>query len=280
MTATEPAARTRVPPLALVAWTAGSFLGTICGVGGGIFAVPLLHYAVKLPMKVAVGTSLVIVLAMTTSATVAEALHGRSSIDWAVVGLLLFGSVPGAHVGYAFGKRADVRTLKLAFVALLVLAAVRTATLDSDTVARSNGGAIPLDLAHVAWVSAIGFGGGFLAPLLGVGGGILVIPALFLSLPSMGYLDARACSMAMSVVNAAQSVLLHLRDRTIETRIAAPFAVLAVLTALAGTWAVHLEGWADIARLCMTAVLIAVAARFAWDVWVVRRAKPEGISGA
>jgi uncharacterized membrane protein YfcA len=224
-------------------------------------------------MKRAVGTSLVLVLAMTCVATIGEALHGRSALDWVIVGLLVFGSVPGAHFGYAFGKRTDARTLKKLFVVLLVIAAVRTATLGADTVRQSNGHAgIPLDLPHVAWVIAIGFGGGFLAPLLGVGGGILVIPALFLSLPSMGYLDARACSMAMSVVNSLQSVLLHWRDRSVDAKRVLPFAALAVVAAVLGVWAVHLEGWAEVARMCMTFVLVAVAARFAWDVWSSRNA--------
>lgn len=267
MSDTSGEALARVTPLALAVWFAAAFVGTICGIGGGIFAVPLLHYGLRLPIKVAVGTSLVLVLAMTSVATIGEALHDRSALDWVVVGLLLLGSIPGAHFGYAFGKRTDGRTLKKLFVVVLVIAALRTATLDADTVVRHNDGTTALDVLRCAWVVAIGFGGGFVAPLLGVGGGILVIPALFLSLPSMGYLDARACSMAMSVVNAAQSTWLHQRDGTLDRRTAVPFTLVAIAAAVLGTLTVHLEGWAEIARICMTALLIVVAARFARDVW-------------
>lgn len=268
----EPARATprRVTPLALCVWFAAAFVGTICGIGGGIFAVPLLHYGLRLPLRIAVGTSLVLVFAMTSVATIGESLHGRSALDWVVVGLLLFGSIPGAHFGYAFGKRTDGRTLKKLFVVVLVIAALRTATLDADTVVRHNDGTTVLDVLRCLWIVLIGFGGGFVAPLLGVGGGILVIPALFLSLPSMGYLDARACSMAMSVVNAAQSVWFHLRDDAIDRRTALPFTLIAIAAAVLGTFAVHLDGWAEIARICMTALLIVVALRFAGDVWSQR----------
>ena len=122
------------------------------------------------------------------------------------------------------------------------------------------------DALEVALTVAIGLGGGFLAPLLGVGGGILVIPMLFLTIPDMSYLEARAASMAMSVVNAGQSVWLHVRDGRVDFRAAAPYALLAVVGALVGTWLVHLPGWGEVARIALTVILVFVAARFALDV--------------
>ena len=272
MSEPAPEVRARITPLALVVWLGATVLGTICGIGGGIFGVPLLHYGCRMPMKIAVGTSSVLVLVMTLTATGVETFHGRSSLDWVVVGLLLFGSIPGAHFGYAFSRRADGKLLKKFFVFLLVIAAVRTATLSSAAVVQAHEDNMPMTLAQSLIVTVIGFGGGFLAPLLGVGGGILVIPALFLSLKQMGYLDARACSMAMSVVNSGQSVYLYVRDRGIDFKTAKPFAMVAVLGAIAGALLVHLDGWADVARMCMTILLLVVAARFAWDVWSASRA--------
>ncbi len=268
---TESGGEPRRSPTALVLWFASSILGTICGVGGGIFATPILHYLVRLPLQLAVGTSLVLVFAMTVVATIVEFARADSALDWVVVGLLLVGSIPGAQVGYRFGKRIDAHTLKVLFIAVLLGAALRTYTLHGAAGAGELGRAIALDVPRVAWVIAVGFGGGFLAPLLGVGGGILVIPALFLTLPEMNYLEARACSMAMSIVNSAQSVWLHVRGGTVHFKIAAPFTVLAVIGALLGVWAVHRPGWAEVARVAMTVVLVLVALRFAWDVWALRR---------
>jgi len=255
--------------LALALWLGASTLGTICGIGGGIFATPIQHYVCKVPLPRAISTSLVLVLVMTVVATVSESLRPDGAIDWTIVALLLVGSIPGAQVGYAVGNRASVRTLKIGFVLLMLVGALRTATLGSQ---GNSVDAFDVERAlsdHVFAV-AIGFGGGFLAPLLGVGGGILVIPLLFLLIPELTYLEARACSMAMSVVNASQSVWLHMRDGRIDFRVAAPYALVAVVGALAGTWLVHLPGWGEVARIALVCVLLFVAARFALDLRATR----------
>jgi len=251
--------------LALAAWLGASTLGTICGIGGGIFATPIQHYVCRVPLPRAISVSLVLVLVMTVVATLGESLRSDGAIDWTIVALLLVGSIPGARVGYAVGTRASVRTLKIGFVLLMLVGALRTATLGS----QGN----PIDALAVeralwdhVFAVAIGFGGGFLAPLLGVGGGILVIPLLFLLIPELTYLEARACSLAMSVVNASQSVWLHMRDGRIDFRAAAPYALVAVIGALAGTWLVHLPGWGEVARIALVCVLLFVAARFALDL--------------
>lgn len=255
--------------VALALWLVASTLGTICGIGGGIFATPIQHYVCRVPLQRAISISLVLVLVMTVVATAGESLRPDGAIDWSVVGLLLVGSIPGAQLGYAVGSRASVRTLKLAFVVLMVAAALRTATLSSQGGAEQRSD-VELAVLEVFLTVAIGLGGGFLAPLLGVGGGILVIPMLFLTIPEMTYLEARACSMAMSIVNAAQSVWLHVRDGRVDFRAAAPYALVAVVGALAGTWLVHLPGWGEVARIALTCVLLFVAVRFALDVRATR----------
>lgn len=255
---------------ALGLWLVASTLGTLCGIGGGIFATPIQHYVCRIPLPRAISASLVLVLVMTLVATGVEALRSDGALDWTVVALLLAGSIPGAQLGYAWSKRASVRVLKAAFAVLLSAAALRTATLSGGSALEAHRN-VELDALEAAVTVLIGLGGGFLAPLLGVGGGILVIPALFLWLPDMSYLEARAASMAMSVVNAGQSVALHVRDGRVDLRSTAPMAAIAVFGALAGAWLVHLPGWSEVARLALTTVLLFVAARFAWDVWGPQR---------
>ncbi len=254
---------------ALAVWLAASTLGTICGIGGGIFATPIQHYVCKVPLPRAISISLVLVFVMTVVATVGESMRPDGAINWSVVALLLAGSIPGAQLGYAVGSRASVRALKIAFVVLMVAAAIRTATLSSQGGVEQRND-VELAALEAFLTVAIGLGGGFLAPLLGVGGGILVIPMLFLTIPEMTYLEARACSMAMSIVNAAQSVWLHMRDGRVDFRAAAPYALMAVVGALAGTSLVHLPGWGEVARIALVCVLLFVAARFALDVRATR----------
>jgi hypothetical protein len=256
--------------LAWLLWPLGSCLGTVCGIGGGTFATPIQHYLLRIPLRQSVSNSLVLVFAMTLVATLVEAARGDGAIDWTVVGLLLVGSIPGTRLGYAWGKRVEVRTLKLMFVVLLLVAAVRTATLRGQGGPLENPGEVELGIWGTGMTVLIGFGGGFIAPLLGIGGGILVIPLLFLMLPDMSYLEARAASLAMSIVNSGQSVWLSVRDGRIQLERTAPMAALAVLGALAGTWLVHLPGWGEVARIALVCVLLFVAARFALDVRATR----------
>jgi uncharacterized membrane protein YfcA len=257
---------------ALALWFGGTFVGTICGIGGGLFATPILHYVLGEPFRAAIGSSLVLVLTMTLVATGFEALHADSALDWAVVGLLVLGSVPGTHVGHAFSKRVSVRTLKVLFAVFLLASAARALMLDTDAPHLAVLGGVRLDAARIAWITAVGFGGGFLAPLLGIGGGILVIPALFLTLSDLSYLEVRACSMAMGLVNSAQAVYLSARDSGVRSASTPSFAAVAVVGALCGVWAVHQPGWDEVARHAMTTVIVFVAARFAWDAWSTRGA--------
>lgn len=270
MSEVVPPSRARLA-LAWLLWLLGSCLGTVCGIGGGTFATPIQHYLLGIPLRQSVSNSLVLVFAMTLVATLVEAARGDGAIDWTVVGLLLVGSIPGTQIGYAWGKRVEVRTLKILFVVLLLIAAARTATLRGQGGPLENPGEVELGTWGTALTVLIGFGGGFIAPLLGIGGGILVIPLLFLMLPDMSYLEARAASLAMSIVNSGQSVWLSVRDGRIQLERTAPMAVLAVAGALGGAWLVHMPGWGEVARIALTAILIFVAARFAFDVRKARQ---------
>ena len=45
-----------------------SLLAAVCGIGGGLFAVPILHYAYRLSLKASVATSLALVVVSTSTA--------------------------------------------------------------------------------------------------------------------------------------------------------------------------------------------------------------------
>jgi len=269
-------ARSRPAPWVLGLWLATSFLSSICGIGGGLFAVPILHYLVGLPIRHAIGTSLVTVFVLSATATAAEAGHAGSALDLPVVALLLAGGYAGAQIGFRVAKRLDARLIKRLFVIVLVFAGLRVLALDAAAEGSAVRGDSVLDLARCIWVVAIGFGGGFLAPLLGVGGGVIVVPALFLTLPGLGYLEARACSMAMTVDTSAQSSVLYLRARSVDLPSARWFAAATAVGSVLGVFAVHQPGWADAARVSMALVMLVVAARIGWDVARRSKAPPAG----
>lgn len=256
-------------------WVAASFLSAVCGIGGGLFAVPVLHYLAGLEMKRAVGTSLVLVLVLSATGTLVELLHADSALDALTVGLLVLGGFAGARTGFAVSQRVGSLWLKRVFAVVLLLAAVRLLGLDARVAAGAGPGLEGLTTVQGAIVLAIGFAGGFVAPLLGVGGGLVVIPALLLSLPGFSYLQARACSTALSVFTSSQSAALHARAGNVDRRLAWRFALLTALGSAAGVLAVHQPGWAGGARVAMALILLFVAGRFGWDALRARRARAQ-----
>lgn len=87
-----------VPLGRLVAVGAGAgALAGLLGVGGGIVMVPAFTGLLKLPMKLAVGSSLVAVAILSVPALVTHTLLGH--IDWRFALPLVVGVVPGAQVG-------------------------------------------------------------------------------------------------------------------------------------------------------------------------------------
>lgn len=262
--ALDPGLERRPHSWLLLIWVAAAFLSTLCGIGGGLFAVPMLHYLGGLRLQRAVGTSLVLVFVLAGTATIAEAARPDSAIQLHAAGCLIAGCVFGTRVGFAVAMRVRTRALKLCFVVVLAIAGTRV--LLSPEGASVAHGSFHMTVHTVAIVTGIGFCGGFLSPLLGIGGGMVVVPMLFLLLPSFGYLEARANSMAMSVVSSALSARLHLREGNVHIPSAAWFAASAVVGAVLGVTSVHLQGWAGAARIAMGVVLLLVAARFARDV--------------
>ena len=245
----------------------------VCGIGGGLFMTPILHYVRKLPLKNAVATSLALVSASATSATVAELLHedGRLTSDrFSLVAALVVGSLLGAQAGFIVAKRIDATFLKLIFSVILLISGVRL-LFPAEQVAVIAG---EMTVSHleIAFASVVGFAAGFLAPLLGIGGGLVAVPALFLGVPSLGYLGARACGMAMGACASSRSLWLYAREGVVDKQRAIALACGALIGASIGVQFVHFEGAVVIAKKLMGVTLWLVAVRFVMDV-VRSRAK-------
>lgn len=248
--------------------------GAMCGIGGGLFAVPCLHYLYKLPLKQAVVTSLSLVAATTISATLAESVRADSRIEWLVVAALVLGSLAGAQVGFRVAKRLEPRRLKMIFCVLLLFVGTRILGWVPTTLAADGQAPVDVTLGWADYGTAllIGIGGGFVAPMLGIGGGLVAVPALLFALPGIGHLGARACSMAMGTVTSTRSMVLYYRAGQLNLRRSASFAAGAALGAFVGVQIVHIPGVADVAKKMLAGTLLLVAVRFAWDV--TRKVEP------
>ena len=246
----------------MLLWLIAAIASTMCGIGGGLFAVPILHFLLGLPLKTATATSLVSVFAMTLAGTLAELMHPQPALNWPVVACLCLGGLVGARVGQFAAQRIAVRTLTWILAIVLSAAGIRL-LLSGEPVSPVRISLSSLDPVHALIVIALGFIGGFVAPILGVGGGLFVVPGLVLQ--GLGYLSARACSTAMAAVNSAQLTWMNLRAGSVQRSVLLPFSAVAVLGAVIGISLVHRPGWAASARLMLGALLLFSGAKFGWS---------------
>lgn len=115
-------------PTSIGRWTFSSVgfltgvVSGLLGVGGGLVMVPLLTRWLGVPLKRALGTSLLTIAALVVPGTLVHAALGH--VDWSIVGVLIVGSVPGALIGARLGLGTRERTLRLLVGSFLLAVAV------------------------------------------------------------------------------------------------------------------------------------------------------------
>ena len=99
-------------------------MSSFLGGGGGIVLVPALIYALRVPTRIAVGTSLFALLCVSFANTVFHA-SVNCSVDVVLAALLMLGSVPGACLGVWLGRKVKPGMLRGLFGGVLLLAAAK-----------------------------------------------------------------------------------------------------------------------------------------------------------
>jgi uncharacterized membrane protein YfcA len=116
-----PASAARLSLLGLLLLGAAvGILTSLMGVGGGFIMVPAMIYLLKLPTKIAVGTSLFQLLFTTAAVSIMQA-GVNHSVDPFLALILILGSVLGTKMGAQLGARLPAEKLRL-ILALVVVA--------------------------------------------------------------------------------------------------------------------------------------------------------------
>jgi uncharacterized membrane protein YfcA len=163
-------------------------LGGLMGVGGGILLVPLLLHFLGQSQHQAQGTSLAFIIPMAVVAVIPYVQN--DSVPWALVGMLALGAVPGVMTGAAVARRTPAGRLRFWFGFAILAAALRLLIAPP---AGLGGSPWPL-----AWNAPLGYAIGTLAGLLGVGGGVFLVPALVLG-QGLSQHSAQGVSLALIV---------------------------------------------------------------------------------
>ncbi len=211
-------------------------MGAVMGLGGGIFLVPLLTLLFHLPIRIAVGTSLVGVIA-TSAGVAAFAPRGRGGN----VGLALrleMATTAGAIGGSLLAGEFDARVLSILFAAVVFF----TAGYTIHKGRRKAVGTVPEILFHEDyrprhWPMGLGGSGlaGMISGLLGVGGGFIKVPIMY-AVMEVPLGVATATSNFMVGITAAASVFVYYGRGDIYPLVVVPTAVGVFIGALAGVY--------------------------------------------
>jgi hypothetical protein len=168
----------------------GLSLGLL-GSGGSILTVPVLHYLVGQPDKLAIGGSLLVVGLVAAAACVPYAFTRQ--VDWRNVARFGLPGMGGAWLGATLAHWVPGPLQLALFAGVMLLAAWRMLRGQ----ALAGGERRPRRGAVVAGGVSVGM----LSGLVGVGGGFLIVPALVL-LAGVPMASAIGTSLAVIALNA------------------------------------------------------------------------------
>ena len=255
----------------------GFLLGSL-GAGGSLLALPAFLYAARLPVPVAVATSLVVVgLTSILGGIFAQArcrrrgcpgaeVSGWVALVMAVCGLL------GTQVGVHVASLLTPAVQQGLFVIVLLGAAtalLRNASMSekSEESTPNRSGFSASDKLQSAGAALPGFGVGILTGVLGVGGGFLLVPALRLA-TGLSVRRAAATSLWVIAANAGFALVAYLQRGTAVAWVSADvFLLFSLPGMLTGQRVVQGMRSANLQRGFAT-LLGSVAV---WTLWVLIR---------
>lgn len=250
----ESMARQKVLVITLVGLAAG-FLSGLFGVGGGILIAPGLVFLAKMDHRRAYGTSLAAVLPIALSSMITYWTHDH--IDWPVMVCITIGALVGAVIGTHFLNIVSQSALAIGFSAILVLSAVRL------FFEGQGDGRATLSFWGIVLLVVIGLVSGILAGLLGVGGGIIMVPAMlvFFSIPSV---VAKGTSLAVIVPTALMGTIRNRSNKNVDIPAAVIIGLSGIVAAVAGAWfSTQLSDTTS--NVLFACLMLAVASKLLWQ---------------
>jgi uncharacterized protein len=264
--------------LALLGVVVGTY-GTLVGVGGGFLVVPLLLIIYKLPPAAAAATSLVVVLLNAASGSMTYVRRGRVDVRTGL--LLAAATMPGAFfIGPELAERIPERAFKIGFgVFLLVMATLLFLRPEREPAAPGaarrkglwimrrtfrDGSGATLDYEFdLVLAIALSFAVGILSSMLGIGGGIVHVPAL-IHLMGFPVHVATATSQFVLAFTAAAGVAKYASGGHVVWPLAAVVGVGVIVGAQVGARVSHRMKGAKIIRLLVLAIVL-LGVRLIWS---------------
>ena len=235
----------------LVSIIAG-FIGALFGLGGGVLIIPFLTLVEGVPVPLAVGASIVSVVATSSSSAAAYVQDHLTNLR---LGMFLeIGTVAGAITGAFVAVFLPASALFILFGLILLYATIimirargidfpanvrpdrasRILALGSQYEDHSLNRVVKYEVTRTPLTAFIGYFAGIVSGLLGVGGGIINVPTMNL-VSKVPVKVASATSNFMIGVTAAASASVYLLRGDVHPLLAAPLVIGVAGGALLGT---------------------------------------------
>jgi uncharacterized protein len=262
--------------VSLLAGLAGSLLG----LGGGIIVVPALTLLFGIDIRLAVGASIVSVIATSSGAAAAYVREHMTNLRVAM--FLEIGTTTGAITGAFLAGHIQVRWLFVIFGVMMGYSAIEMFRKRHS----EEGGAVPPDrladrlrlhssyydhllhkqidyrVTHTLWGVGLMYVAGMVSGLLGIGSGALKVPSMDLAM-RLPIKVSTATSNFMIGVTAAASAGVYFARGDINPLIAAPVATGVLIGATGGSLLLpRLQN--RLIRTIFVVVLLWISAEMLW----------------
>jgi uncharacterized membrane protein YfcA len=255
-------------------------LGSLLGLGGGIIVVPALTLLLHVPIRFAVGASIVSVIATSSGAAAAYVREHMTNLRVAM--LLEIGTTTGALTGAFLAGRIGGRWLFIIFGVMMGYSAVLMlrnrhegdlAHVPSDRLAdrlrlhdayldSASGRVVRYRVTRAPLGLALMYVAGIVSGLLGIGSGALKVPAMDLAM-RLPIKVSTATSNFMIGVTAAASAGVYFTRGDIDPFLAGPVAVGVLLGAAGGSRLLGRLHSRSI-RIVFVIVLLWISAQMLW----------------
>jgi uncharacterized protein len=251
-------------------------IGSMLGIGGGIFLVPIMTLGLGIDIKIAAATSLVTIIV--TSSTSASRFLRQGYVNVKLGMFLEMFTVSGAIIGAVLVIYLTPQSIEVVFGLVLVYTAfymwlrreVACRLVDAESPAAGHPGrfdgsfldenagkACRYEVKNVQRGAFASFIAGNLSGLIGVGGGIVKVPAmnLWMGVPIKA---ATATSNFMIGVTAVASALVYLSNGLIAPVVTSVAAIGIFIGAILGS-RIMVKMAGRTLRLVFAATLLAIA---------------------
>ena len=205
---------------------------SMLGLGGGIVYVPMFYW-LGIDMLIAIPTALLLNAVTSSSAAITYLSHRM--VDLQTAAPFIVASTIGAPVGAYFTKYTPLETILWAFSVVLVIASVRMVFSESHETSD-----LILNLSakkRTAIEVCLGFIIGIAAGLLGIGGGVFIVPVLII----LGFEIKRASATSGFIVifSSISGFLGHLGTGHLNAELMIYTAIAAFFGAQVGSRLMH-----------------------------------------